>query len=358
MMKTAQWLLLMALIYGSAGNGAESLVTIADVTTSKSIFDPAKEESVEIRFQLPHPSTVTISVYDPDRKLVRILLNKARRPAGPNRDTWNGKNMDGRVVPNEAYFFVIEATDASGHTAVYDPVTFSGGEFGDVGGVQVDRGSGTISYSLSQPSRVLLRAGIAGSSMLKTIVDWEPRAAGAITEYWNGKDEDGLIDLMARKHTLVLTYTTLPANSVIAYGNDKYTYRQYRASWKTDRPSKPERPMVNHRQISPHFGLSRLKDRSFRVKVDAPAAIGAGEERVMVRVDVDPRDREVLGDQQFEIILFVDTVFHTEEERGYLPFNVPIELAQLPPGEHVITANVITFGDQIGVGSRKVTVRR
>jgi hypothetical protein len=27
-------------------------------------------------------------------------------------------------------------------------------------------------------------------------------------------------------------------------------------------------------------------------------------------------------------------------------------------GEHVITANVITFGDQIGVGSRKVKVVR
>jgi hypothetical protein len=328
------------------------------VAASAASFNPSSGESMKLAYSVTHDATVTISVYDPDRKLVRTLLNKARRPSGANRESWNGKDLDGRVVPNEAYFFVIEATDASGHTAVYDPVTFSGGEFGDVGGVQVDRGSGTISYSLSQASRVLLRAGIAGSSMLKTIADWEPRAAGAITEYWNGKDEDGLIDLLARKHTLVLTYTTLPANSVIAYGNDRYTYRQYRASWKTDRPSKPERPMANHRQISPHFGLSRLKDRSFRVKVEVPASTTPGQERLMVRVDVDPKDREVLGDQQFEIILFVDTVFHTEEERGYLPFNVPIELAQLPPGEHVITANVITFGDQIGVGSRKVTVRR
>jgi hypothetical protein len=28
----------------------------------------------------------------------------------------------------------------------------------------------------------------------------------------------------------------------------------------------------------------------------------------------------------------------------------------LPAGEHVLTVNIITFGDQIGVGSRKIKV--
>ncbi|HEX6100101.1 MAG TPA: FlgD immunoglobulin-like domain containing protein [Thermoanaerobaculia bacterium] len=312
-------------------------------------------EVLNLRYTLSAPATVTVSVYDPDHRLVATLAQNARRPAGENRERWNGKDLDGRVVPDEAYFFVIEAKDAAGSTAIYDPITFSGGEIGDVGQANVDRESGTISYALSQPSRVLLRAGIAGSVLLRTIVDWEPRAAGAVTEYWNGKDQDGLIDVAGRKHAMVLTYFTLPENSVITYGNTKISYREYRASLKAERPAKPKRPMANRRQLSPHFLQSRLTDRSFRVNIQMPAE---AQDRVLVRLDVDPKDREVLGDQQLEIMLFVDTVFHAEEERGYLPFTVPIELKQLPPGEHVITANVITYGDQIGVGSRKIRVVR
>jgi hypothetical protein len=112
-----------------------------------------------------------------------------------------------------------------------------------------------------------------------------------------------------------------------------------------------------------------VKDRSLKVKLHfpeldkvgekaGPAAIPAVRDRLLVRLDVDPKDQLVLDGQQFEIILFVDTVFQAEEERGYLPFNYPIELKQVAVGEHVITANVITFGDQIGVGSRKVKVVR
>ena len=114
--------------------------------------------------------------------------------------------------------------------------------------------------------------------------------------------------------------------------------------------------MANHRQISPHFLLSRLTDRAFPVKVAFPETVSKSAGRVVVHLDIDPKDREVLEGRQYEVILFVDTVFYLEEERGYLPFNAPIELGPLPPGEHVITANIITFNDQIGVGSRKLTV--
>ncbi|HYI11823.1 MAG TPA: FlgD immunoglobulin-like domain containing protein [Thermoanaerobaculia bacterium] len=337
---------------------ANVLVNAAALSTSS--FNPASAETVDLRYRLPRDATVTVSIYDPDRRLIRILAANAKRKQGDNKERWDGKDLDGRIVPDEAYFFVIEAKDEDGNTAVYDPITFSGGEFGDVTVGQVDKGSGTVTYELSRPSRVLLRAGIAGSVMLKTVVDWEPRAAGTVTEYWNGKDEDGVIDLFARKHTLVLSYTTLPETNVITYGNSQYNYRQYRASLKAERPMKADRPMANHRRISPHFLQSRLTDRAFKVKIDFPQ-LRKGEavkDRVLVRLDIDPKDRAILGDQQLEVMLFVDTEFHTEEERGYLPMNIPLELQQLPPGEHVITVNVVTLGDQIGVGSRKIQVGR
>jgi hypothetical protein len=88
------------------------------------------------------------------------------------------------------------------------------------------------------------------------------------------------------------------------------------------------------------------------------SSIPTVKDRLVVRVDVPQKDRDVLLNQQYEIIMFVDTVFHAEEERGYLPFNYSWELKDLPPGEHVLTTNIITFNDQIGVGSRKIRVVR
>jgi hypothetical protein len=76
----------------------------------------------------------------------------------------------------------------------------------------------------------------------------------------------------------------------------------------------------------------------------------------MIRVEISDEDKDVPLNQQYEIILFMDSVFYAEEERGHLPFNYPWELTNLPPGEHILTVNVITYGDQIGIGSRKIKV--
>jgi hypothetical protein len=211
---------------------------------------------------------------------------------------------------------------------------------------------------------VLLRAGIPGSALLKTIVDWEPRSAGEVTEYWNGKDEDGLINVWGLKnYTMILTYLTLPDASVIAFGNDQYTYLAYKSRLAGSRPKKEDRPMANARRISPHFFKPRRTDRAFKVRLTFPEldktgsdGVPAVKDRVLLRVEVPDGEREVLQGQQYEIILFADAVFHAEEERGYLPFNYPWELKNLPAGEHVLTVNIITFGDQIGVGSRKIRV--
>ena len=337
-------------------------LSVYDVTASATSFNPSNGDKLEVRYSLSRDANVTVNAYDADRQLVRTLAADAPRKAGQNKEVWDGKDLDGAVVPNEAYFFCVEAVDSSGQKVVYDPVTFSGGESADIAQGDINRESGTLSYKLSQPSRVLIRAGIPGSALLKTVVDWQPRVAGEITEYWNGRDEDNLIDVWsAPNHLLILTYMTLPETSVITVGNSKYDYRAYKAGMKSPRPVKAERPMTNDRKVSPHFSKSRVADRAFKLGLTFPelAAPGAGDvpevkDKLLVRVAAPDEDRDITSGQQFEIILFIDNVFYAEEERGYLPFNFPVELTNLPPGEHIITANVVTFGDQIGIGSRKI----
>lgn len=339
-------------------------LSVYDVTTSAAAFNPTRSDKVEVRYSLSRDARVTVNAYDADRRLVRSLAADAPRKAGQNREVWDGKDLDGAVVPNEAYFFCVEADDGSGQKVVYDPVTFSGGESADIMQGGVNRESGTLTYKLSQPSRVLMRAGIPGSALLKTVVDWQPRVAGEITEYWNGKDEDNLVDLLSvPNYQLVLTYFTLPETSVITVGNANYDYRAYKAGLKSPRPAKEDRPMTNARRLSPHFLKPRVTDRAFKVGLDFPelgaaAAVGVPEvrDKLLVRAAAAAADKDITLDQQFEIILFIDNVFYAEEERGHLPFNFPVELTNLPPGEHLITVNVVTFGDQIGIGSRKINV--
>lgn len=339
-------------------------LSVYNVTTSLSSFNPTRGDKLEVRYSLSRDARVTVRAYDSDRQLVQTLADAAPRKTGQNKEVWDGKDLDGTLVPNEAYFFCVEADDGSGQKVVYDPVTFSGGESADITQGEVSRETGTLTYKLSQPSRVLMRAGIPGSALLKTVVDWQPRVAGEITEYWNGKDEDNLIDVLsAPNYMLVLTYFTLPDTSVITVGNSKYDYRAYKSGLKSPRPSKEERPMTNGRRLSPHFLKPRVTDRAFRMVLTFPelASVGAGDipevrDKLLVRAAAVDEDRDVTLDQQFEIILFIDNVFYAEEERGHLPFNSPVELTSLAPGEHVITVNVVTFGDQIGIGSRKIKI--
>jgi hypothetical protein len=340
-------------------------LSIYGVALSVSSFNPARGEKMEVRYNLSRAAKVTIHIYDADQQLVKTLLSNGARSAGRNRETWDGRDQAGKVVPDEAYFFCLEASDAEQRKAIYDPITFSGGETADLTQGRTSRQSGTISYKLSQPARVLLRAGVPGGALLKTIVDWQPRTSGEITEYWNGWDEDSVIHVWGLKnHTMVLTYMTLPDASVITFGNKEYDFHTYKARIAGARPMKEQRPMANARRLSPHFLKPRSTDHAFKVRLTFPELEKGGtrvdvpsvRDRLLVRVEVPEADKAVLRNQQYEIIFSLDTAFHAEEERGYLPFNFPLDTRKLAAGEHTMTVNIITFGDQIGIGSRKIRV--
>ncbi|WP_133510082.1 FlgD immunoglobulin-like domain containing protein [Candidatus Thiosymbion oneisti] len=340
-------------------------LAIFNVTLSKSSFDPSRGQAVELNYRLSRSAKVTVKIFDPDRELIRVLSKDVEQSQGPHKLAWDGKDLDARVVPNEAYFFTIEAEDATGSQIVYDPITFSGGEPFEITEGRIDREGGTLSYRLSKPSRVSVRAGVASSALLRTLVDWEPRIAGTITEYWNGKDRDNLINLWdLEDHKIVISYFTLPETSVIAYGNSTLDYRTYKHGLSTARPKKADRPMVNRRRVSPHFLASRLQDRELAATLSFPEfdkseekAVPEVKDAVVVRIDVPSQeDREILLGQRFEIILFIDTVYYAEEERGYIPFNYPLDVSGVPEGEHVLTVNIITPKNQFAIASRKLKV--
>jgi hypothetical protein len=93
------------------------------------------------------------------------------------------------------------------------------------------RRSATLTYSLSQPSRVHVQAGTstidpatkqAAGAVMKTVVNREPRIAGTIAEHWSGFDESGLVFVPDLPDFVVaIAASPLPENSIITFGNRK-----------------------------------------------------------------------------------------------------------------------------------------
>jgi hypothetical protein len=348
-------ILLIVMPTAAGGSPGEA---IGSVVLSTDSFNPTRGEKLRLAYNLAQSDRVTIRIYDPDGGLVRTLIEEAPRQSGKQEEAWDGRDDDGLLVPNEAFMFTVETLSRS----VYDPMTFSGGVVGDVTDAHFD--AGTLSYNIPKASRVLIRLGLHNGPMLKTLVDWQPRTGGSITEYWDGYDENKLVILREHKDfSTLITFVTLPDTTVITYGNESETYRNYKLGRAKNRTQKVDRPYVSDPSpgrarpvgLVPPAWAHAPRPLMTLLKYEAAASeIPTVGNVVDVHVAVAPDDIDYLLRDQFEIIFFVDGVFFAEAERGYLPFNWSWESMQIPPGEHVLTVNISSFKGQVGVASRKV----
>jgi hypothetical protein len=348
---------------------SEEKLTISEVAISEQSFNPTQGEKINISYTLSKNAFVTMKVFDPDLGQVQTIIDNLPRKMGENTESWDGKDIDKNIVPNEAYFFTIEAKDDKGENAVYDPTTFSGGKAGDISNARLDQNTYTIAYKLDEPSRVMIRMGVRHGALLKILTDWSPRIAGENIELWNGKDQDNILNIAKMpKFAMVITYFTLPQNSVITIGNNKFDYRTYKFDIAKDRPIKPERPIAieYNEKLSPHYLMPKKLDRSPKLKISFPSANEFTKDNLpifkgnaLVRVEiVDEKDREYMDNQQYELTFLVDTEFYAEEEQAYSPYNWVWDLSNVQPGEHILTVNLNSFRDHFGVANRKVIISK
>ena len=340
---------------------------IQDIRVSKDSFNPSKGEEWGIYYQLNSKAKVNISLYDPDQELVAVLINQKPQGKGKKSVLWDGKDIDGQIVPDEAYFFTIEAVDQKGNMEIYDPTIFSGGEEDDITQGSIDSENGTINYRLPEMGRVSIRLGISGGPLLRTLVDWKPRLTGEVTEYWNGKDQDNLFDLQSHpRFKMLITYFSLPENSIIAYGNKKLGYFEYKTGQK-NRPKKRDYPgiEIGEREISKHYAMPRLMDRSPRVVMTFPKSVRLEEDnlpvlkgKTIVHVELDKESKKYFQEMKFEIVFFLDGEFYAEEETGYSPYNWIWDTSQIKEGTYILTVNLASFKDQVGLLSKKVKIVR
>jgi len=339
-----------------------------DLRTTQSSFNPSMGETSSVTFRLRTRAWVGCTITDEDGFVIRTLIADSMcEPDKQHTLQWDGLDNKGELVPNEAYFPHLTVSADSVHENIH-PLTWSGGIEQKIGKRGYDPRTGVITYSLPVASRVLIRAGIQNAALLKTVVDWQPRSAGTISESWNGKDEDNLFHLgdLPREASFVIKAYSLPQPCFITFGNKKQSYVAYRRkndSLLTKRFS-PTVFTARDVTLSRHFTQERIFDHAPKVSVTFPQvyekdSTGAHiiKDRCLIRVDIDSADVQFIDDQ-YEITFYLDNEFFAEEELGYTPYTWLWKMNQVEPGYHILTVNVASYKDRIGIKNVRIKVER
>lgn len=331
---------------------------------ARSSFSPTKDETFTIEVEITNPDKVKqidLSIVSYDGDLIRSSLSKKiDKKTAVRQFSWDGRDNKGNVVADESYHPIIKVSLNDGSVVEWDAKKFSGGK--EVYEFPKRYRPNIIEYELPQNSRVLIRAGEKNGAMLRTIVDWEPRVSGLHIERWNGKDADdvAVIETNPKLAYLIVGYE-LPFASIITYGNDKQTYREYREANKMPvlNGELSQRELLRDGKVMRReFYTPVLKQKSPRIDLSL-REVGKGKEitklalldEVIVNVGIHELDEMYLDQQRYEISFFIDGEFISEEEQGFVPYTWCWSPGRhgIIAGKHVLTVNVSGYEGQVGV---------
>jgi hypothetical protein len=334
-------------------------VVVSQVRTDRIAIDPAKGETVSIRFNLSEKADVALSIFDGRDHLV-YRHEEVALVAGDHAIAWNAHDRAGATVPAEAYTYTLTASNARGRS-VHDLTDLTGGQRIEVKDVQWDADAGAVRYYLDKSARVNLRLGLDSGPYLRTVVDWVPRQTGAHAETWDGMDASGVMDL-AKNPALkpAVTAYSLPDNTIfVGAAPDRIQFVAERAKpllreRTTALPAKQiansaQQPLETRGDVEAFLTLvgdfKRDADGRWRVRG-----------RVPFRADVAKADRQRVIQRRFEAAFYVDGIFTYENELGYLPMTWNWDASALNPGEHFVTLNIRGYEGNFGTATVKVLV--
>ncbi|ACM22020.1 repeat-containing protein [Geotalea daltonii FRC-32] len=217
-----------------AGNRAVTAIPVtvnnlilSSISASQNTLNTALGESTTIAFTINSPATVTLSVIPEKLGTNGTPVYQASiscLTAGSYSYTWNGADSTGKTVLDEAYLYILNASDGT-RTDGYSPLPPSG-----QGSITCSQGDYyprrnvplPITYSVTQPERVTINI-LWGSQNFK-IVDAIPYTPGTYTTNWDGRNP--LNVMLNGGGTASCSVSSLLAeNFIIATGNTpKITY--------------------------------------------------------------------------------------------------------------------------------------
>jgi len=347
-----------------SGWNQESIIASPEVSVDKSSFNPSAGEKIGIGFRLKESATVTLKIYDFDYHMVIPLAENEVLEKGRHIRHWNGRNLRGTIVPDESYFFTIEAQRGD-KRELYNPRSFSGGIAHEIERVTIDSENGQVGYHMPENGRVFMRAGIHKGPLLAIPVDWEPRCKGWNMERWDGRDQDGLRLLWKHPRFRIRTsYFTLPENTIMTRGNSNMSYLDYKrsreqgASLKSSAVSRSRSVLLSPLyDAGLRFTKSPSLDISFPEALTDETGFPVLGDHIRVEVSFNREWRELLASKQYEIYYYLDDRFLTEDPGVRLPYETVLEAGGFAPGIHILSVNLMSPKGQFAVKSVKLKLQ-
>ena len=352
----------IVLTVASTADGAGP--NIRDVSVTPPFFNPTAGQSVAIQFHAGASGPATVTILDRDRFTIRKLAARAVTP-GLATFSWDGRDEEGVVVPNEAWNVRIELGEA-----VHDPSLDFHPQLDDPQPRTYSRPDGILSYRLARPARVHIEAGQASPNpknngraegpILKTIVNSEPRVSGAVVEKWNGFDESGTIRVSDLPNFVVsVLAVSLPENSIITGGNRRETFLDYAAR---QRPAQALQPKKRATPTRHHAGLNAFEDRSpaltIRPRGTWSASANAWQVYGPLRIEakIEGRSAAHFLAQPTVITIYVGEKLVLTRTSPANPLVFTIPASELPAGDHRIAVNWGSDYGPAALGSFRVIV--
>lgn len=327
----------------SPADESSSSPRIRNVAVSPAFFNPTVGQVATITFEAAVAGVAKVAILDRDRFAIRALPPVAVQ-RGPVAMAWDGRDDAGAVVPDEAWNVRIEL---GGET--YDPSRDFEPVAADPQPRTYSRVGGVLSYKLERPSRVHIeggqatqnpRTGRAEGPILKTIVNREPRAAGAVVEMWNGFDESGTIRVSdLPRFVISVLATSLPDNALITVGNRRESFLDYA---KRHRPAKTLVPKRRRKPTHHHIGLDAFEDRSPSLRASHRHT---NDGALRLQLEIEGASAPYFLRQPMNMSVYVDErrVLTPKPRASPLVLTIPAE--SLPPGERRIAVN---WGSEYG----------
>ncbi len=335
------------------------------VTIPKADIDNTNNKGCEIRFFLRQPASISVELIDAYDNHVRTLVQKRKCNKGTMSLSWDGKDDDKNYVPVGAYIPIINAVCADGKRYIYDPRETTGWKPVATSKPIYDKKTGYVDFRTEKPAYVRIRIGHQKGPMYLTLVDWETKLSGKHHIPWDGMDASGKINLSSKPLNFIIQAMSFPENTLYV---TKSPTTQIKRKKSTTFKLKPVFESVKksdyQQQVSLNSYLYRKsKGPSPRFKVELPEAKNS-EEGISVisrecplKIVIDERDVGWLANEHFEMLMFIDDVYYTEEEEGYSPIVWPWDTTELEDGVHLVTIMIQSFKDRIGSHSLQVRVQ-
>ncbi len=340
--------------------GTAQALTLTSVSAEPRAFDPAKRQTIQVRFKLDKSASVSLHFYDLYEQLVRTVESTGVLKQGEHILIWDGRDQADRILPPEVYHYTLEARGEDGTIVSHDLSDLTGGKSLKVNEIRWDPETKQAHYNLTSPARVNLRAGISNyGPLLNTLLDWVPRQAGRHQVAWDGWDASHVLQVSSHpKLELRATAFSLPRNTVFILPLADQVQTPIEKNWegKQRQPNYTtpvqirdyaRQPAEERRDVE--LTLKLVKDYS--KDKDGVAQVSG---QVPIRIDVAESQHASLYKQRFEPVFFIDGVFLREIEVGFLPTTYIWDSSGHNPGIHYLTVNIVGFEGSMGSGTLKL----